>query len=410
MPPVRLARQSLPLSRRPGILWDCTRIQACCQGQELMVEKETGTSVSGPMAGDADAQRSAAPAGLGPAEELPLLRAAWEALPDAVLLVRAATLQVVLANPAACRLVGYASGEGLGIGDWGLEIAESSQPPIPNPQSPIPFPPAAARVTFRARSGAAVPVECRVRAVVTSGDMYLVLIARAADAEKGRQGEGEQGRRGEEQSNRGSDSSRAGPSGQTAPPVSPSPLLPFSPSPRSPPPDDRDALTGLPDRRHFEGRLLVAMRKARSRADYHFAVLFIDLDGFKVVNDTWGHLHGDRVLQDIAARLHACIRPEDTVSRFGGDEFTVLVDHLHNPSDVVHVAERIQSQMQVPVEIEGRRATITASIGIALSWHGYRDPEAMLRDADRAMYRAKAEGKARYFIWEPQGERMKDEG
>jgi diguanylate cyclase (GGDEF)-like protein len=160
-------------------------------------------------------------------------------------------------------------------------------------------------------------------------------------------------------------------------------------------------LTGLPDRRHFEGRLLVALRKARSRQDYHFAVLFVDLDGFKTVNDTWGHLHGDRVLHEIAAKLHACVRPEDTVARFGGDEFTVLVDHLRTPSDVVHVAERIQSQMQEPVEIEGRHATITASIGIALSWHGYHDAEAMLRDADRAMYRAKAEGKARYFIWAP---------
>jgi diguanylate cyclase (GGDEF)-like protein len=162
-------------------------------------------------------------------------------------------------------------------------------------------------------------------------------------------------------------------------------------------------LTGLPDRRYFEGRLLVALRKARSRADYHFAVLFVDLDGFKVLNDTWGHLHGDRVLQEIAVRLDACIRPGDTVARFGGDEFTMLVDQLHDPSDVVHVAERIQSQMRVPVEIDGHRAAITASIGIALSWHGYRDAEAMLRDADRAMYRAKAEGKARYSIWATEG-------
>jgi len=370
-----------------------------------MVEKETKPSAGGPSGTDDDAQRAAVPSGLGPVDELTLLQAAWEASPDAVLFVQRATLRVAAANPAACHLLGYAPEELQGvellrIAPESPELAgfrEGEAPAEPaeradvtamtmarqEPRPPAVMKPHPVRISFRNCDGTAVPVECRVRVVAAPAGEYLVLVARAT---------------GESLSPVAGDAWRV--TGlHYAPPTTGHP----------PPAGDRDGLTGLPDRRQFEGRLIVALRKARCRGDYHFGVLFIDLDGFKAVNDAWGHLHGDRVLQEIAARLQTCFRPEDMVARFGGDEFTVLLDHLRDPSDVVRVAGRVRSGLETPVEIEGRRANVTASIGIALSWHGYRDPEVMLHDADRAMYRAKAEGKARYFIWAPEREMMKDE-
>ncbi len=373
-----------------------------------MIEKSIEIPPSTPASDDADARPASA--SLEATEEQSLLRAAWGALPDASLLVHTATARVVLANPAACTLLGYSCDELRGMdsgrdrprlaesrartgesGSWieRRNAAASFPDSIANPQSPIPNPPSceAMRAALHTRGGAILHVHCRLRPVAKPGDAFFLVVARTAGEEDGAS-DGRLATR-EPRRLRASDSRSQAPN-------------PLSAGVR-PPSDDRDALTGLPDRRHFENRLLAALRKARSRAEYHFAVLFVDLDGFKALNDTWGHLHGDRVLQDIAARLYACIRPQDAIARFGGDEFTVLVDNLHGPSDVVHVAERIQLQMLVPVEVEGHRATITASIGIALSWHGYRDPEAMLRDADRAMYQAKAEGKARYVVWTPEG-------
>jgi len=362
-----------------------------------MVETEPQASSGDPTVGKEAAQRAGAAGGLAPADELALLRAAVEASPEAVLFVHRATLRVAAANPAACQMLGYSPEElrnaelptivpdapGLLIPARGGASGASAQGRETD---------AVARASFRHRAGASVPMECRVRAVAAPSGEYQVLVARPAP--EGR------GARAEEDAARPGASVAAG----RAPAGSP------AAGAERGSPEGRDAVTGLPDRRQFEGRLVVALRKARCRGDYRFAVLFIDLDGFKAVNDAWGHLHGDRVLQAIGARLAGCIRPEDMAARFGGDEFTVLLDHLHGPSDAVRVAERIQSQMATPLEVEGRRSEITASIGIALSWHGYRDPDAMLQDADRAMYRAKAEGKARYFVWAPGREMMKDEG
>jgi len=160
-----------------------------------------------------------------------------------------------------------------------------------------------------------------------------------------------------------------------------------------------DALTGLPNRTLFMDRLSYAISLAQRRSHYLFAVLFLDLDRFKVINDSLGHMVGDQLLIAIARRLEPCLRPGDTVARLGGDEFTVLLNGIENANDATTVAERIQKELAAPFHLNGHEIFTTASIGIALSTHGYNRPEDILRDTDIAMYRAKGMGKARHALF-----------
>ncbi|HZI17787.1 MAG TPA: EAL domain-containing protein [Pyrinomonadaceae bacterium] len=161
-----------------------------------------------------------------------------------------------------------------------------------------------------------------------------------------------------------------------------------------------DTLTGLPNRALFMDRLRLAVGRAARAKKYLFAVLFLDLDRFKNVNDSLGHTVGDRLLVAIARRLEKCLRHIDTIARFGGDEFAVLVEGVEDANDAVRLAERLQREVITPINVGGLEVFTSASIGIALSSTGYELPEDVLRDADTAMYRAKAAGKARHEIFD----------
>lgn len=161
-----------------------------------------------------------------------------------------------------------------------------------------------------------------------------------------------------------------------------------------------DGLTGLPNRALFMDRLGLALNHSRRRVDYLFAVLFLDIDRFKVINDSLGHMRGDQLLIEVTHRLTTCLRPGDSVARLGGDEFCVLIDDVNDVSDATRVANRIQASMQEPFSVAGQEVFATVSVGIALSDKGYDRPEDLLRDADTAMYRAKALGKNRYEVFD----------
>lgn len=159
-----------------------------------------------------------------------------------------------------------------------------------------------------------------------------------------------------------------------------------------------DPLTGLPNRVLFHDRLAHALER-RARQAGPAAVLLIDLDRFKVINDSLGHPVGDRVLVTVAQRLEACLRPGDTVARLGGDEFAMLLEGLHAPAEATHVADRLQETLRTPIDIGGREVYTSASVGIAMTKPG-TTPAEVLRDADMAMYRAKALGKARSALFD----------
>jgi diguanylate cyclase (GGDEF)-like protein/PAS domain S-box-containing protein len=160
-----------------------------------------------------------------------------------------------------------------------------------------------------------------------------------------------------------------------------------------------DTLTRLPNRSTFMLRLKQALEKSRENPIYKVSVLFIDLDRFKVVNDSLGHLIGDQLLIKIAERMCDCLRPDDLVARIGGDEFTVLVEGAYDPHEVVKIAERIQENFARPFDLSGHEVYSSASIGILHNSEKHLTAEDMMRDADRAMYQAKRAGKARHEIF-----------
>ena len=158
-----------------------------------------------------------------------------------------------------------------------------------------------------------------------------------------------------------------------------------------------DPLTNLPNRALFAERLEHAMVRA---GDGSVAVLFLDLDNFKTVNDTLGHAAGDALLIAATERLVKCVRREDTIARLGGDEFTVLLEDMRDPSDAARMAERIGDSLSEPFDLNGQLATVSSSIGIALDTDRSHAPDDLMREADLAMYRAKSGGKARYEIFD----------
>jgi diguanylate cyclase (GGDEF)-like protein/PAS domain S-box-containing protein len=161
-----------------------------------------------------------------------------------------------------------------------------------------------------------------------------------------------------------------------------------------------DALTGLPNRALFMDRLQHIITVSTRRANELYAVLFLDMDRFKIINDSLGHTVGDQLLVVMGQLLSECLRPGDTVARLGGDEFAVLLDNISELKDAVDIAERIQQKLSTPLLVKGHEVFASVSIGIAMSSERYERPEQVLRDADIAMYQAKARGGACYEIFD----------
>jgi diguanylate cyclase (GGDEF)-like protein len=162
-----------------------------------------------------------------------------------------------------------------------------------------------------------------------------------------------------------------------------------------------DSLTGLPNRVLFIRRLENALNRAKQESNYQFALLFLDCDRFKVVNDSLGHLVGDELLIAIARRLQACLLPVHTLARLGGDEFAILLENITDINIAIQVAELILQQLSLAFKLSRYEVFMNASIGISWGNKDYDRPEYLLRDADTAMYRAKAQGRAKYHVFNP---------
>ncbi|HET9060991.1 MAG TPA: diguanylate cyclase, partial [Acidimicrobiales bacterium] len=161
-----------------------------------------------------------------------------------------------------------------------------------------------------------------------------------------------------------------------------------------------DALTGLPNRVLFLDRLSQALANTRRRAGSTYTVLWLDLDGFKILNDSLGHQMGDKLLVQVAERIRSQLRESDTAARFGGDEFAVLLLDIPDVATVRSVVQRLLEHLGAIYDLDGHEIVVTASIGVAMSTNGYERPEDVLRDADIAMYRAKSKGRGTYALFD----------
>lgn len=163
-----------------------------------------------------------------------------------------------------------------------------------------------------------------------------------------------------------------------------------------------DALTGMPNRMLFMDRLEQRLALGERQKTSHYAVLYLDLDRFKTVNDSLGHALGDQLILEVSRRLHTCVRPGDTIARLGGDEFTILLEDVDDPTDALRVAERLHAALEPPVMLEGHEIFVSASLGIVVTaWDG-RQAADLLRDADTAMYRAKSRGPGQTVLFDGQ--------
>ncbi len=162
-----------------------------------------------------------------------------------------------------------------------------------------------------------------------------------------------------------------------------------------------DSLTGLPNRAFLRKLLEKAIKLAARNPNYQYAFMFLDLDRFKLINDTLGHLSGDELLKQVAQRLKICLRNTDTVSRLAGDEFAILLEEIESETEVTAIAQRIQEQFAQPFFLDKQEVYAGTSIGITFSTFNYQHPEDILRDADAAMYQAKTQGKGRYLVFNP---------
>ena len=158
-----------------------------------------------------------------------------------------------------------------------------------------------------------------------------------------------------------------------------------------------DLLTGLPNRAQLLERVARVVQYVQYNPTFRFAIMFVDLDGFKPINDRLGHKAGDAVLRHVARVFQSCLRQGDLVGRYGGDEFIFLLNQVNDPSEATAIAERVLARLQAPIDV-GEPVTVGASIGLAFNTNMNETGEELIRDADQAMYRAKGQGKNRYVI------------
>jgi len=291
-------------------------------------------------------------------EELRRFRLAMDNSADMIVLIDRSTMRFVDVNETACRLLGYSREELLRMGPQNVlpvsrqDLERSYDELIAHPTEDADVLLGGMKSHYICRDGTLLPFES-TRHVLRSGDTTIIaaisrdIRARLAIEEKVAY------------------------------------LAQF------------DALTGLPNRNLFQDRLTQAMALAK-RNDWPMAVLFIDLDRFKLVNDTLGHGAGDKLLQEAASRLRSCIRASDTVGRLGGDEFAAILAELGKPGDAGLVAQKIVDVFKRPFDLEGKETYVTASVGVALYPADSDNSEALVVNADAAMYRAKEQGRSNY--------------